>query len=71
MAIKPPHHVEKIKHKCSCCAKDFFWSDESRWYGNYKVHGVGYQGWDEPNVKIKVCSETCFQAMKDDDDSFN
>lgn len=26
---------------------------------------------EAPNLKIKVCSETCFQAMKDDDDSFN
>jgi endogenous inhibitor of DNA gyrase (YacG/DUF329 family) len=62
--LKPPHLVEKLKHNCACCGKEFYWTEESRWYGNYQIHGVGYQAWEEENVQDKVCGLVCLQSLE-------
>jgi len=62
--LKPPHLVEKLKHECSFCGKEFYWNEESMWFGNYKVHGVGYSAWEEENIQAKACSGICVDAMK-------
>ncbi len=57
------------KHECSICQKEFYWNSESKWYGILE---------DEDGkqiVKLKVCSDKCFELSEkmhlpdDDDDS--
>lgn len=52
-------NVQKKKvHRCSICRKNFFWNDESCWFGQW----VNKKG----NEKIleKCCSRNCFKKSK-------
>lgn len=64
--LNPPHKAkEKTVHKCSFCGKDFHWGDESEWYGNYKIHKLGYpDAWEEERILAKACAAQCVEAMK-------
>ncbi len=56
--------VPRTLHTCSFCRKDFIWTEQSEWYGNYKLHGHGYERWEKENVLAKACGIECVEAMK-------
>lgn len=64
LVINAPHLVKKIKHECSFCCKEFYWNENSRWLGSYKVHGIGYSTWEEETVEAKASSAVCAETMK-------
>lgn len=41
-------------HKCSACDKEFYWNEQSRWFG--KVEGKN----QIEEVEFKACSNECF-----------
>lgn len=59
MILKQNININSKKvHKCSICKENFFWNEESCWYG-YDADEKGCE-----KVLEKCCNKACFDKSK-------
>ena len=57
--IIPQYRHKRREYKCSVCNNNFYWNDESAWYGQLEDKN------QKENIEYLACSEKCIKILKD------